>query len=502
MMEGVGMNASDTLPAITRWALERVRHHLRRYGYRLLQPAGSPAGLFVGVDEARAVLDGRSDFDLAHALGLDTAAVPTGDPLDAHPPLADLCRRLRLTPLDARILLAAVAPHLSADVARLYTFALADFTRKLPPAGFIAELVTDTPEDATTAHAAFRPDAPLLHHGLLALALEPPFGPDAPPSRLGVITPAAVVAHLRGEPPPLTPALADAIEPEPGPRLAADEPDAALVDRVRARFAALEARVLFIGERGAGRRRLYRAALGPDRSPLTVDLDRLPTEPDALASLLAEAARAALLTDRPLLLRADAVLADAGDLRLPALAAPSAATPAPSLSPPATTLARSTPSSTCPPCACPHPTPPASATCGPGPSPPSAPTTPRCPSTSCSDSPPPPAPSTPPPAKPATAPGSTALRSTSSTSPPPCAAASTTRSTPSPSPPAPRSPGTTSCCRPKCSTGSRRVSPRRSSSGPAIDHMRGRCAIQLTCSTSPTGASEMARFREWRSSGW
>ena len=353
---------------IVGWALDRVWHHLHRYGVRLTLGGGQLGDTFVGVDEVRRVL-GRPAaetveareaaaaeqprFDLTERLGIapraEAVVAPGAAPGAMPGAAATLRERFGLDDIALRLLLAAAAPQLSLDIARLYTFAWADFTVRHPPVGFLAELVALSPSEVLAAHAAFRPDAPLVRHGLVGLAADAHGAgeragegragdgwagalrsDDLPPTHRGVMVPAAVVAFLRGEPPWLSGRLADAVRFTAPAAVDDDIAREPSVVRLRAIFKASESsegspangvQVLLIGDPGAGRERALAAVLaGRGQALVTVDLDALPSEPAPFVAAVAEALREARLRAAVPLLRGDQLFADADDARLLPLA--------------------------------------------------------------------------------------------------------------------------------------------------------------------------------------
>ncbi|MCA9540923.1 MAG: AAA family ATPase [Myxococcales bacterium] len=303
---------SDAVAGIIRWAFDRVRRHLTRYGVRLTQAGGGLSDLYVSIDEVQRVLG-----------DLPTEAAPLDPPLalPAAGPIARLQARFDLTPRELAVLLGAAAPLLSIDVARLYSFAWADFSVKQPSPGFLCELVSDDAAAATIAQAAFRADAPLVRARLIQLNATDAWGPDAPRLHQGVTVPESVLAFLRGEPPIVT-------EVDAG--LGAEAPDLPAAVRERLARAVAESlsagprcpRLLLVGEAGTGREAGLRAALAVVGQPLTtVDADQWPTDPDRFDAALAEVTREVQLYGQVLLLRADRLLDDLDETLLARLAA-------------------------------------------------------------------------------------------------------------------------------------------------------------------------------------
>ncbi len=300
----------ETAPAVTellRWCLARTRSHIRRHGLRLTQSGGQLGDLYVGIDEAMAVLGGAGQFDLTRELGL-----PEEPPIDPVPapqgsPLARLAQTFALDPVETRLLGAAAGASLGVDVARLYAFAWADFAVKLPPVSFLAELVADDADGALAAVTRLRPDARLRRAGLLRL--QPPEGWGGPHAAFvhhGVLVPDPVLAALRGEP-PLALSRATLRLPTADPPRFSPPTDA--LQRLGGLVDAGVTRVMLLGPRGCGRgeaARMVCAARG--RSLLEIDLDARPDAVDALGPALDDLLLDARLHGLAVLLRADALL--------------------------------------------------------------------------------------------------------------------------------------------------------------------------------------------------
>jgi len=191
-----------------------LRRYVARHGHRMVQASGRLDNLFVSMDEARHLLGVQGRLirepawqtpgwpDLAsleqevaarRAAGLAAGA-------DATPPgpWTLLRRRFGLDERQGRLLAAAVAPLLSVDCARLYTFAWADFAQKQPSVAFLAELVGDDEEEVRALVHELRDHRPLVRHGLVLTSDHPHWGAETPLLHRLVRVPALVIAFLTG----------------------------------------------------------------------------------------------------------------------------------------------------------------------------------------------------------------------------------------------------------------------------------------------------------------
>ena len=251
------------------------------------------------------------------------AALTDAWPLDDTLPIGALRLRFGLSPQEVRLLVAAAAPALSLDLARLYTFAWADFAVKRPTVAFLCELVMDETNEVFDLHQCFTPDAPLVRQRLVELRDDATWGAPTPLIHRGVIVPDAVLEFLRiGQPSPtIGHKLAGAcrhITAERAPlRTDLLLPPEFLVEVDHCLNRALVAgrggrpRLLLLGPTGSGRRSAVASAVAPrGYGTLSVDLSRLPTEPDYFSDRLAEAAREALLRRCVLFLNGDELFED------------------------------------------------------------------------------------------------------------------------------------------------------------------------------------------------
>lgn len=301
-----------------------VQRYIHRHGHRMVQASGTLNQLFVSLTEARALLGtaqahpttAPAALGLPDPMALDDRIAGGLAMLDATPddgPIARLKQQFGLTTRQVRLLMAAAAPVLSVDISRLYPFAWADFAVKLPSAGFLAELVSDTPGDRS-AITEFGPQAPLVRYKLIELRDNSAWGTPSPQLHKGVVLPDSVAALLMGA----EPALGEVGHLEP--------PEAALpIDQLFIAAQTLETlrgtlkgaitvnrpRPLLIGGRSSGRRTMV-ATLAAEHGwgVLTVDLAQIITNAETVFDKLAEASREALLRRAVLLLRADSAVHD------------------------------------------------------------------------------------------------------------------------------------------------------------------------------------------------
>jgi len=200
--------------------LERVRlllaRQIVRTWHRMTESRGRINNLFVSLDEAQKVLTGQSPTDaLSRSAGLPTLA-SLDEALASHEahtfarlsesadtairfPVEDLRATFDLTPLQLDVVIAAVALQLDIGLARLATFAWADFTIKRATIGFLAEFVSRDRAQWREALACARPDHVLRR--LRVLAFEAPTQTE-PEAELRVRVPDRVTAFIahRAEP--------------------------------------------------------------------------------------------------------------------------------------------------------------------------------------------------------------------------------------------------------------------------------------------------------------
>ena len=305
------------------FVLAALKAHVARHGHRLVQADGRLSDLFVSIGEARNLLlaPATPPARTAERAGWpsleetrDELAAARARLLDSRGPLAQLGELFGLD-ADERLLLAvAAAPHRSVDLARLYSFAQADFTQKRPTAGFLAELVALRPDDAPALLRKLHPLAPLVSHRLVRIDLPAGWGADAPLLPAAVTVPTRVLDALAGEPGelPLHLTAVATIEPEAWP-----VPDALLIDprvvaAVATSLARPRSRTVVTGPRGIGRRTVVcsLAAHGLRAPVITADLAAIADDRATAADAIADLARDAILTGAVLHLRADAWIDD------------------------------------------------------------------------------------------------------------------------------------------------------------------------------------------------
>jgi len=89
------------------------------------------------------------------------------------PRLVQLVHQFELGSFDRDSLLIALAPEVELRYERLYAYLQDDVTRKRPSVSLMLNLLCDTPERRLDERTRFYEDAPLLHHGLIALVDDP-----------------------------------------------------------------------------------------------------------------------------------------------------------------------------------------------------------------------------------------------------------------------------------------------------------------------------------------
>ncbi len=311
--------------------LLRLTRHAARYGHRMLQADGRLSDLYVSIREVQAILGVVDDDDHVPPSPMtDRASLPTLDKAEAaieddeariagvqsaDSTIGRLQTLFSLTTDQLLLLIAAAAPALSVDIARLYTFAWADFSQKRPTVGFLAELMADGggADDVRRWVGEFGDDGPLIARRLVVLSEAPSWGPDGPLLHRAVSVPDSVIAELTGRTrlPPHWLELPTAAAPAPDSLFGPDNA-AALIARIRD-VGPTAPRLLLVGPPGSGRRSVLAAHLG--EQPLIVELARL-VEGDDVVGPLSAAAQEALLRGRTLLVRGDGVVDDADKIAL------------------------------------------------------------------------------------------------------------------------------------------------------------------------------------------
>ena len=322
-MTATGTSARSAKPSVELnrafdWVLQRVHSYIDRFGFRLTENSGRVDDLYVTLDEARRILEREATTGMTARLGLHLLAsdAAAGEfPIGGR--LGTLRKKFGLDELSLRLLLATAAPALSIDISRLYTFAWADFSQKLPTIGFLGELVADDLDAALAVHDAFHGTAPLVRHGLVELHDNERWAATTPLLHRGVTVPEPVLAWIRGQPPALPARLQSATRFHELSGERPNGPSSLLLPdgwATRLRSAvdhALEnqetgPRLLLIGAPGSGRRSSLQDALArTGRGLVEVHLDRLPEDADAADGMLRLVAREALMRNCGLLLRGD-----------------------------------------------------------------------------------------------------------------------------------------------------------------------------------------------------
>ena len=310
-----------------------LQRYVARHGHRMLQANGTLNDLFVSFREAGALLADDATQPTSQALA-EHVGWPSEEGIAEHlrlcraglsedkgggNTLETLRQRFRLTEAQVRLLVAAAAPSISVDLARLYSFAWADFSQKVPTAGFLAELVADDPADTPELLSEFRGASALVRNRLVILTDSQTWGNPTPLLHRSIRVPERIVAHLLGQPEPLATALADTCRvnhPEtavPRERLVIDA--SALTDLELALDLALSnesstPRPLLIGAPETGRRTALHTLLAERGwGLLTVDLVRLNREEERIETILRQVCREALLRRCLLLVRAEILTA-------------------------------------------------------------------------------------------------------------------------------------------------------------------------------------------------
>lgn len=147
---------------LVRWVLNRAAHWLHHHGGRLFHGGER----VVSATEAIGLINGAPVDATDDWLALTP---PPGDLAD-DPTLAQLAARFELSMTATALLAAIAAPALSVQAQRLYRFMTAD--DRPPSVGFLAELISDTPEAADAALLALHPHRPLVREGIIELTTD------------------------------------------------------------------------------------------------------------------------------------------------------------------------------------------------------------------------------------------------------------------------------------------------------------------------------------------
>ena len=315
--------------------LARLQRYVVRHGHRMTQADGHLGQLYVSVKEATRLLGGDAPDPgpgpaERHGWPSETAAserlaqledaitrrleatASQGAPV--HLPLEELRGAFQLDETELALLVAAAAPHLCVEIARLYTFAWADFAVKVPLVSFLAELVGNTRADV--AELAFRlsADGTLVRRGLLSLRETTRWGSPTPHRFCGVVAADSLVAFLGGRSAPLPASLVLICRHHPvgtAPALDTIACDEAIVLRLRravARMSGSGGRLALTAAAGTGRRALLRGAAGElDLGVLECTLRGEFVVEDGFPTRLAALDREATLRRSVLMLRLDDV---------------------------------------------------------------------------------------------------------------------------------------------------------------------------------------------------
>ncbi|MFI5798581.1 ATP-binding protein [Streptomyces sp. NPDC051677] len=163
-------------------------------------------GLYLSEEAVRQLLAGGTAVP---GDDLTAAGHPEATPT-AHDPLTALAARLRLSELDAGILLIALAPDLDRAFEPLYGYLNDDVSRRRATVGLALELC-GTPVHRAAARARLHSSAPLRAYGLLDVE-----EPERPFLSRSLRVPDRVLAHLLGDDTPDA-ALHGCLHPLPPP---------------------------------------------------------------------------------------------------------------------------------------------------------------------------------------------------------------------------------------------------------------------------------------------
>ncbi|WP_399094369.1 ATP-binding protein [Streptomyces sp. BBFR2] len=150
-------------------------------------------GLYLSDDAVRHRLHRADGADVPSAEWAEPEPADGAEPGDR---LAVLARRLGLTPLDATVLLIALAPDLDRGFEPLYAYLNDDVSRRRATTGLALDLCGLLAPDAAgaAARARFHPSAPLSAYGLLHIEET-----DRPFLGRSLRVPDRVAAHLLGD---------------------------------------------------------------------------------------------------------------------------------------------------------------------------------------------------------------------------------------------------------------------------------------------------------------
>ncbi|OQR60984.1 AAA family ATPase [Streptomyces maremycinicus] len=179
-------------------------------------------GLYLSEEAVRHLLGG-GPADTGHGVAPAQGETPAEARAAGHGPeagpvdsLSALAARLRLTALDAAILLIALAPDLDRDFEPLYGYLNDDVSRRRATVGLALELC-GAPAHRAAARARFHSSAPLRAYGLLDVE-----EPERPFLSRSLRVPDRLLAHLLGDDTPDA-ALHGHLHPLPPPLPVDDE---------------------------------------------------------------------------------------------------------------------------------------------------------------------------------------------------------------------------------------------------------------------------------------
>ena len=201
--------------------LERVKlivqSYMRRYSHRLIQSDSSYSDLCVGPQELKQIL-GLGAATKGQAWLDETGILPLQDietnlalleksilfqlqSLSPNHtlPLEEIRAGFALTALELDLLILAAAPRLSVDISRLYVVAWSDFSVRQPTAGFLAEMISTTPEQFNRAMSCLSDKSKLIKYQLLAPATHQLWKPATPKIHAPMIVPQRILEFITGD---------------------------------------------------------------------------------------------------------------------------------------------------------------------------------------------------------------------------------------------------------------------------------------------------------------
>ncbi|MDX9721288.1 MAG: AAA family ATPase [Myxococcota bacterium] len=195
-------------------------------------------------------------------------------------PLEDLRAGFSLSETELLLLVAAIAPQVDEDTARLYQFAWADVSTRRATAGFIARLVTPPDGDPALALQLLEQGQVLRDYHLIELEENPRWEPETPLLYASVKVPRRIVAQVLGLPVSQLDAPGLVLHREPLKSSDLILPEG-LLKQLAAAMRHPRFRIGFFGRPGSGRRTLLRALSSEIQSPLVeLELSQLPVGPE------------------------------------------------------------------------------------------------------------------------------------------------------------------------------------------------------------------------------